>query len=186
MYKWFINESAGLERNIMSSRESLIILSVLLLTLMPDPAHSETTVYAWQDESGALSFSDNPANVPSDAQMDVLLQGAETQTVSETGSTQVVVPQPPEPLPMIVTQGEFAVRLVEVTSASAPSKERVLAQCFAPAFWNWRIDFISSSLACLLVVCFPIQCAVWDRSWAKFLMHFNRSPLPELRIRGTY
>ena len=103
MFKWFINKKAGSERNIMSSGGSLTVLSVLFLTLMTSPASSETTVYSWQDENGTLSFSDNPTNAPSDAESNVLAQGAETQTVSETESTQVEAAQSPEPAPMIVT-----------------------------------------------------------------------------------
>src|SRR6266436_6411953 len=145
MSKWFVNKKDGSERNIMSSGTSLIMLSALFLTFMSSPASSETTIYSWQEESGALSFSDNPTNAPSDAEMNVLAQGAETQAFPETVSSQVVAPQPPGPAPMIVTQGEFAVRLVEELGLAEDPIEEEAADLLtsariSPKLGQWELD----------------------------------------------
>ena len=168
MFKWFVNKSVGSERNIMSSGGSLIILSALLLALMSNPARSETTVYSWQDESGALSFSDNPANAPSDALMDILSHGEEIQTVSETESTQIVAPQPPEPVLMIVTQGEFAVRLVEELGlAEEPTADEaadiLVSARISPKLGQWDLDQPMSPE--LTVRLRKLTVAAADRGW---------------------
>jgi hypothetical protein len=168
MFKWFINKKAGSERNIMSSGESLTMLSVLFLALMSSPASSETTVYSWQDENGTLSFSDNPTNAPSDAESNVLAQGAETQTLSETVPTPVVAPQPPEPAPTIVTQGEFAVRLVEELGLAEDPTEEEAAEFLtsariSPKLGQWEMDQPMSPE--LTVRLRKLTVAAADRGW---------------------
>ncbi len=137
--------SVMLARAALFSRRSLITFSVLVFILISAPAHSASTLYMWQDASGAISISDNPANAPSDAHLKVMSVYSNPQTVSETDSTETVTPQVPEPSPRIVTQGEFAIQLVEELGLgdepTAEDAADILTNVLiSPRLGQWELD----------------------------------------------
>lgn len=145
MFQRFLNKSFTSERTSMLSRGSFITFSALLFILISDPARSETAIYAWQDVNGVIAFSDNPSNAPNDAQVKVLSQDSQPQTVSETVSAQLVAPQLPEPSPRVVTQGEFAVQLVEELGlADQPTAEEaadlLTSIRISPRLGQWELN----------------------------------------------
>src|SRR5262245_48249110 len=74
-------------------KSPLTVFSALLVLFTSNPAaHSETAIYGWQDENGAISYTDDPTNAPSDAAMKVFSQTSETQAVTEPEQAQAGPP----------------------------------------------------------------------------------------------
>jgi hypothetical protein len=136
-------------KTIETSGKPPIVFLALGLILMASPARSETTIYGWQDESGAISYSDDPTNVPSNAERKTLSQIVEqeaiSEPVSEPGPTEIVAPSSPEPLPRTVTEGELAVRLVEELGlADDPTETEAIdlltSARISPKLGQWDLD----------------------------------------------
>jgi uncharacterized membrane protein YgcG len=107
----------------MKLKTSFITLSAVIF-LMSNPAGA--TIYSWEDESGAVTFSDDPTRAPSDAQVKVWSSYSAPPTTPEarpaettaSAAIQNTVETAPDEMtqdqesPLVATQGEFAVELV--------------------------------------------------------------------------
>jgi hypothetical protein len=95
---------------------ALIVLLVGAFLWMSAPAFA-TTLYAWRNADGSFVFTDNPRGAPPDVQVRVWDEWnpPESQpTLEPKPAPNAIAAVPPvEEFPDVVTQGEFAVRLVE-------------------------------------------------------------------------
>jgi hypothetical protein len=145
MSQWFLNKNPALERTPMFSIVSLITFSILLFVLISAPAHSATSINSWQDANDVTTFSDNPTNTPSDAQVELLSENASLQTASETDPTEMAAePTLNQPL-RVVTQGEFAIQLTEELGLGEdPTAEEaadvLTAIRISPRLGEWELD----------------------------------------------
>ncbi len=145
MNQWFPNKSPTWVKSAMFSRVSFITFWITLFLLVSAPAHSAMTIYSWQDASGVIAFSDNPANAPGDAQVEVLSEDSGPQPVSETDSSETVAAQMPERPSRVVTQGEFAIQLVkELGLGEDPTAEEaadlLTSVRISPRLGRWELD----------------------------------------------
>lgn len=149
MNQWFPNKSPTSKRMATLLRLSFISFLVLFPIFLSAPVHSETTVYAWEDANGDITYSDNPGNAPSDARVKVLSKNTYPQTVSEPvseiGLAQAAPPQLPEPSPRVATQGEFAIQLVEELGlADAPTEDEaadlLTSVRISPRLGQWELE----------------------------------------------
>jgi len=168
MAQSFLYNSPVPERIAMFSRVSFITLLITLFILLSSPAHSETTVYSWQDANGVLAFSDNLAKAPNDVQVKVLSQDSKPQTVFETGSAQTVAYQLPESSSRVVTQGEFAIQLVEELGLTDQSTAEEAADLLtslriSPRLGQWELDQLMSPE--LTVRLRKLTVAAAERGW---------------------
>lgn len=129
----------------MFSRASFITFLITLFILISSPAHSATPIYAWQDTNGVITFSDNPANAPRDAHVEVWAEYSNPQTVSETPPIETVPAEVPEQSLQVVTQGEFAIQLVrELGLGEQPSAKEAVdiltSVRIAPPLGRWEPD----------------------------------------------
>jgi len=127
------------------SRASFVTLLVLFCMLISFPAYSATPIYTWQDASGTIVYTDNPENAPSNTQVKVLSKDSSPQTSSETGYTQTPAPQLPETSLGVVTQGEFAIQLVEELGlADVPTAEEaadlLMSALISPRLGRWELN----------------------------------------------
>lgn len=94
---------------------ALVVLLVFSLPLMSASA-SATTLYTWRNTDGSVMFTDDPKGAPPDVQVHVWAEWdvPQSQPAPESVPNAIAaVPPPMEESPDVVTQGEFAARLVE-------------------------------------------------------------------------
>lgn len=129
----------------MFSRLFLIPFLLLFLILISASASSATTVYTWQDASGVITFSDNPANAPGDVQVVVFSKDPTPQALSDPNFAETSEAQSTEQSAQVVTQGEFAIQLVEELGlGEEPNAEEaadILTNVLiAPRYGQWELD----------------------------------------------
>jgi hypothetical protein len=108
----------------MKLKTSLIGLSAVIFLLTSHPTGA--TIYSWEDESGNVTFTDDPTGAPSDAQVKVWSSYSDPTAAPdvrpvETTTSEAIQDEmemaPDETMddqesPHVATQGEFAVELV--------------------------------------------------------------------------
>ena len=124
------------------------VIGFLILCSIPIslPAHSAAQIYSWQDASGVVTFSDDPAHAPSDARVSVFSSGdSEPQAAAGTGLTETAAAEIPERPSRIATQGEFALQLVRELglgnlSDAAEAADMLTSVRIAPQLGRWELD----------------------------------------------
>ena len=129
----------------MFSRVFLFIFLFLSLILISASAPSATTVYTWQDANGIIAFSDNPANAPGDVRIEVFSKDPTPQALSDPNMAETFEAQPSEQSTPVVTQGDFAVQLVEELGLSEEPNAEEAADILtnilvAPPLGQWELD----------------------------------------------
>jgi len=129
----------------MLSRLLFITFLVLFSILRSAPAYSDTTVYTWKDVNGTVTYTDDPENAPNDVQVKILSQYTTLDTVFEPEPTSTAAPPLPETSPQTVTQGEFAVQLVEELGlADEPTAEEAAdllnSVRISPRLGQWELN----------------------------------------------
>ncbi len=125
------------------------LLAVLALSLLSVSAPvSATTLYTWHNADGSMTFTDDPTNAPPDAQVRVWAEvDSRPSPAPEPASPPAEAAAAPtaERYSRAVTQGEFAVQLVEElglddqpdADAAADLLTRVR---IAPRLGQWELD----------------------------------------------
>ena len=134
----------------MLSRLSFIAIVPLFSVLVSVPDYSAAAVYEWEDANGVITYSDNPEKAPSNVEVKILSQDSKPQTVSEPESVQIAAPELQEPSSRVVTQGEFAIELVEELGlADAPTADAATdllsSVRISPRLGQWELEEPMSS-----------------------------------------
>lgn len=128
----------------LSLRFGLITVQVVTV-LMLISGLADSTVYTWQDETGVVTFSDNPNSAPNGIQAKVFLNESPRQEVSEARATEEVPGQSSGVPSTVVTQGEFAVHLARELGYSEGQTPEEAARILSnipiiPPFGGWDLD----------------------------------------------
>ncbi|MFQ5579852.1 MAG: DUF4124 domain-containing protein [Nitrospiria bacterium] len=129
----------------LSFRVGFVVVQVIaVLAMMIGLADS--TVYTWQDETGALTFSDDPNSAPAGVQAKVFINESTRMEVSEARLSEKVPGQHDAVPSTIPTQGEFAVHLARELGYSGDQTTpeeaaRILSDIpIIPPFGGWDLD----------------------------------------------
>ena len=125
---------------------SLAVLLVYSLPLIPT-AVSATTLYTWRNADGTFMFTDNPNGAPPDVQVHVWTEEdvPPSHPAPESTPGAIAAVPPVEGVPDMVTQGEFAIRLVEELGLEdrpdADEATDILTKVrIAPRLGRWELD----------------------------------------------